>query len=290
MKYQNFAIVFVLIVLPLSLVLSYYIQNKTDTMVLQTTYQTKLDDSTYDAVAAYQINSLNTQRMKGESVQSYVEASISIFFTTLTTNLGMSSASKQKVQNYIPAILFTTYDGYYIYSPTKTPQVAYSLDDGVTVLSKDKEVVYAKEHTPEDTERVSNTTLNTLTEKMSSEINGNYTTNINEANKEYNYMVKPFIYYSAQYKGTGYNFVASYTLDNYITLYGESDKVKTESGESGESTGTFSKSGYLIDPDKITVNGTLLVEAITKKDKSTLATYESNSEPQIKENETFMRQ
>lgn len=79
MKYQNFAIVFVLIVLPLSLVLSYYIQSKTDTMVLQTTYQTKLNDSTYDAVAAYQINSLNTQKVRGESIQNYVEASVNTF-------------------------------------------------------------------------------------------------------------------------------------------------------------------------------------------------------------------
>ena len=156
MKYQNFAIVFVLIVLPLSLVLSYYIQSKTDTMVLQTTYQTKLNDSTYDAVAAYQINSLNTQKVRGESIQNYVEASVNTFFTTLTTNMGMSSASKQKIQNYIPAILFTTYDGYYIYSPTKTPQVAYNKNDGVTVLSKDRDVVYTRKDSPEDTERVEN--------------------------------------------------------------------------------------------------------------------------------------
>ena len=64
MKYQNFAVIFVLIVLPLSLVLSYYIQNQTDTLMLQTTYQTKLNDSTYDAIAAYQLNSMNTERVQ----------------------------------------------------------------------------------------------------------------------------------------------------------------------------------------------------------------------------------
>ena len=114
MKYQNFAVIFVIIVLPLSMVLSYYIQNQTDTLVLQTTYQTKLNDSTYDAIAAYQINSLNTQRVAGESINSYVLASVNTFFTTLATNFGMSSASKHNLQNYVPAILFTTYDGYYI--------------------------------------------------------------------------------------------------------------------------------------------------------------------------------
>ena len=108
MKYQNFAVIFVIIVLPLSMVLSYYIQNQTDTLVLQTTYQTKLNDSTYDAIAAYQINSLNTQRVAGESIKSYVLASVNTFFTTLATNFGMSSASKSRLQNYVPAILFTT--------------------------------------------------------------------------------------------------------------------------------------------------------------------------------------
>ena len=118
MKYQNFAIIFVLLILPISIVLSYYIQTQTDTLVLQTTYQTKLNDSTYDAIAAYQMNSLNTQKVSGESVKSYVLASVNTFFTTLATNLGMSSASKQMILPYVPAILFTTYDGYYIYSPT----------------------------------------------------------------------------------------------------------------------------------------------------------------------------
>ena len=65
MKYQNFAIIFVLLILPISIVLSYYIQTQTDTLVLQTTYQTKLNDSTYDAIAAYQMNSLNTQKVSG---------------------------------------------------------------------------------------------------------------------------------------------------------------------------------------------------------------------------------
>ena len=237
MKYQNFAIVFVLIVLPLSLVLSYYIQSKTDTMVLQTTYQTKLNDSTYDAVAAYQINSLNTQKVRGESIQNYVEASVNTFFTTLTTNMGMSSASKQKIQNYIPAILFTTYDGYYIYSPTKTPQVAYNKNDGVTVLSKDRDVVYTRKDSPEDTERVENTLYNELSNTVGSNIDNPYTiesdlkdtTDPDVPKTVYNYMVKPFIYYSAQYKESNFDFVASYTLDNYLTIYGKSVNVKSDS-------------------------------------------------------------
>ena len=292
MKYQNFAIVFVLIVLPLSLVLSYYIQSKTDTMVLQTTYQTKLNDSTYDAVAAYQINSLNTQKVRGESIQNYVEASVNTFFTTLTTNMGMSSASKQKIQNYIPAILFTTYDGYYIYSPTKTPQVAYNKNDGVTVLSKDRDVVYTRKDSPEDTERVENTLYNELSNTVGSNIDNPYTiesdlkdtTDPDVPKTVYNYMVKPFIYYSAQYKESNFDFVASYTLDNYLTIYGKSVNVKSDSSIGDEN---FSKSGYLIDPSQITISGDLYLEAITKKDNNNSPNAVSNPEPNTQNGKTF---
>lgn len=265
MKYQNFAIIFVIIVLPLSMVLSYYIQNQTDTLILQTTYQTKLNDSTYDAISAYQINSLNTQRTTGESIKSYVLASVNTFFTTLATNFGMSSASKSRLQNYVPAILFTTYDGYYIYSPIKTPQVAIKTSDGVAVTTSEKDVVYAsRASTNEDQYRVDNTTAEDISKKKTATVNkeqsGKLTTDANSAKEEYNYMLKPFIYYSAQYIDDNYNIVASYTLDNYVTLYGTKDSKE------------FTKSGYLIDPSKINLSGTLLVKVLAKQGTPAAAT------------------
>lgn len=260
MKYQNFAIIFVIIVLPLSMVLSYYIQNQTDTLVLQTTYQTKLNDSTYDAISAYQINSLNTQRTTGESIKSYVLASVNTFFTTLATNFGMSSASKSRLQNYVPAILFTTYDGYYIYSPIKTPQVAIKTSDGTAVITSEKDVVYAKSGTGENQYRVSDSTAEEISKYKTATINGRYsgqfTTDASSAKEEYNYMLKPFIYYSAQYADNNYDIVASYTLDNYVTLYGKLNNKE------------FTKSGYLIDPSKINLSGTLLVKVLAKQGTS----------------------
>ena len=226
MKYQHFAIIFVIIILPISFVLSYYIKNQTDTLTLETQYQSKLNDSTYDAISAYQINSLNTQKVSGESVKSYVLASVNTFFTSLLTNLGMSSASRSTIQSYVPAILFTTYDGYYIYSPTKLSKVVNKSDDGTAVLTPEKEVVYEK-----------NGNTETITEDEKNEIssdndysNSKMTTNPNDAKQEYNYMLKPFIYYSARYSNTEgankYDFVASYALDNYLTLYGEKAEDK----------------------------------------------------------------
>ena len=89
-------------------------------------------------------------------------------------------------------------------------------------------------------------------------------------------MVKPFIYYSAQYKESNFDFVASYTLDNYLTIYGKSVNVKSDSSIGDEN---FSKSGYLIDPSQITISGDLYLEAITKKDNNNSPNAVSNPEP-----------
>lgn len=268
MKYQNFAIIFVLLILPISIVLSYYIQTQTDTLVLQTTYQTKLNDSTYDAIAAYQMNSLNTQKVSGESVKSYVLASVNTFFTTLATNLGMSSASKQMILPYVPAILFTTYDGYYIYSPTYMAKVATNPDTGVALLtSGKKENVYLKKG---QNVEASDIETDGVTVKWS---DTKFTINPDDTNVQYetSYMLKPFIYYSSQYKDNDFNFTVSYSLDNYITLYGKKSNNRDEepinanvwkvdtSSTAKAVTEEFTKSGYLIDPSKITISGQLVL-------------------------------
>lgn len=287
MKYQNFAIIFVIIILPISMLLSYYIQNQTDTLTLQANYQTKLNDSTYDAIAAFQMNSLNTQRMVGESVKSYVLASVNTFFTTLATNLGMSSASKHYLLPYIPAILFTTYDGYYIYSPVKGPMIAENPDTGRAMLTEREEVLYIDDaHAPQNYDETIRVTWiksedeqekeKYLKKFISDNLSNNYlTTDSSKARIDYNYMLKPFIYYSAQYKkDNSYDFVASYSLDNYITVYGQRNTTLSQDNGLGEAlTKDFSKSGYLIDTTKIQLSGNLLVKGITRNNG------QSTSEP-----------
>ena len=272
MKYQNFAIIFVLILLPISIVLSYYIQTQTDTLVLQTTYQTKLNDSTYDAIAAYQMNSLNTQRVSGESVKSYVLASVNTFFTTLATNLGMSSASKQMILPYVPAILFTTYDGYYIYSPTYTSKVATNPDDGVALTDKQKRVLYLKKGKKVDSSDFVSDGTNGKKFKEDYD-SSKFTSNPDDSDVQYetSYMLKPFIYYSAQYHdkdSNKFDFTASYSLDNYVTLYGTKELDNRE--DSGVAvTKEFTKSGYLIDPTKISISGNLLLRVVKKNSGET---------------------
>ena len=53
MKLHGLGIIFALIVLPIILVMTYYIQLQVDTLILQKKYDSKLLDSTYDARSAF---------------------------------------------------------------------------------------------------------------------------------------------------------------------------------------------------------------------------------------------
>ena len=55
MKLQHLAIIFIIIILPISLVIGEYIQAQIDTIYIQTGYSKKLQDATYDAMKAFQL-------------------------------------------------------------------------------------------------------------------------------------------------------------------------------------------------------------------------------------------
>lgn len=196
MKLQYLAVIFVIIILPISMVMSSYIQNQIDTITLQTLYKTKLDNSTYDALKAFQINSVNNKYSSiSNSKIRDIEASINTFYNSMKTSM---VSSKEDVQTFIPAILFTLYDGYYIYS---------SYDNIVSVEKNEDETV--KEITT-------------------------------ESSRNYQYGLRPYIYYSCKYNLNGKTIIVNYTLDNEITVYGDFGN------------GYETKSGYLIDPSKVT--------------------------------------
>lgn len=197
MKLQYLAVIFVIIILPISMVMSSYIQNQIDTITLQTLYKTKLDNSTYDALKAFQINSVNNKYSSvSNSKIRDIEASINTFYNSMKTSM---VSSKEDVQSFIPAILFTLYDGYYIYS---------SYDNIVQVEKAQDE-----------------TTIETIK---------------TESTNNYQYGLRPYIYYSCKYNLNGKTIIVNYTLDNEITVY----------GDFGD--GYVTKSGYLIDPTKVT--------------------------------------
>lgn len=117
MKLQHIIIIFVIIIVPISLVLSAYINAHIKTIENQTKYDNILINATYDGVKAFQLNTANNMysTISNSKIRD-IEASVNVFFSSLATNLGASGYSQEELRPYIPAIVFTLYDGYYVYS------------------------------------------------------------------------------------------------------------------------------------------------------------------------------
>lgn len=210
MKLQHLAIIFVIIILPISLVMGEYIQSQIDTIYLQTQYSKKLQDATYDAIRAFQLNTVNNKYSSiSDSKIRDIEASVSTFYNSLATSMGASGYDENELKEYIPALLYTMYDGYYIYSKYY-----------------------------------------------------NYSIN------QYQYGLKPYIYYSCRYiYGNSYDFVVNYTLDNSITIYGKvNGKYVTDSGYviNPNLVGQVQEyaNGDTRYPTKVTYNGTTIEKEI----------------------------
>lgn len=117
MKLQHLAIIFVIIIVPISMVMASYIQNQIDAIKMQTAYDNSLINATYDAVKAFQINTTNNKYSSiSDSKIRDIEASVNTFYNSLLTSTDEYVLSASDLQIYVPALLFTLYDGYYIYS------------------------------------------------------------------------------------------------------------------------------------------------------------------------------
>lgn len=190
MKIQNLAIIFIIIILPISLVLASYTKTRVETLNLQAEYDTKLNSATYDALKAYQVNSL--QNKVGGLANSKIRdinASINTFFNSMQSNFPTLGYTKESIQNYVPAIVYTMYDGYYVYAPFTN-------------------------------------TWNTNTEEAGDKISTEMTDQIKpDTQTKYKdgqelYDLKPYVYYSCRYIRGNIDVVITYSLDNYIQIQG----------------------------------------------------------------------
>ena len=117
MKLQHLAIVFVIIIMPISLIMASYIQNQIDAIEIQTAFDNGLINATYGAVKAFQLNTTNNKYSSiSDSKIRDIEASVNTFYTLLLGSLEDDAYSTNDLQMYVPALLYTLYDGYYIYS------------------------------------------------------------------------------------------------------------------------------------------------------------------------------
>ena len=189
MKLQYLAVIFIIIIMPIVMVLSQYIDYHIDAINLRHTYDTKLLNSTYDSIKAYQLNTVNNaiSDIPAAKIEG-LEAAVNAFFNSLTTNFNYSGYNSGVMKEYVPAVVFTMYDGYYIYSPYENVLTGVPRTDGTDAyVEKGYE-----DHS--DTDDV---------------LHG----------------IKPYIYYSCRYKNKPtdskeFDIVITYTLDNYITIQG----------------------------------------------------------------------
>lgn len=117
MKLQGLAVIAIIIILPMTLILTAYSQNQIKTLELQVEYDSKLKNATYDAVKSFQLNMSNSSTSDlADSKMRDISASVNTFYDSLSSNFNMSGYGRDVLQNYVPAIVYTLYDGYYIYS------------------------------------------------------------------------------------------------------------------------------------------------------------------------------
>ena len=277
MKITNLAVVFVVIAFTIILVVVNYISFQADTLTKQNEYNAKLIDSTKEAIDAFEINTveLNPNYSEtGDSKRRDIRASINTFITSFANNLGISGTSKEGILAYVPAIAYTLYDGYYIYTPARVKQ-AVTDNKGVRVVMTEKlaldntkidgyvynaddegKILYVATAENEDGEYIRGADRIRFTLDSEHAEDGGY-----------NHILKPFVAYSEKataYPGTdNKEVVVNYTLDNYVTVYGNLREVD----------GTWEnikKSGYLTLNDKIKLNvaNTGNINGITYDDKT----------------------
>lgn len=185
MKLQSMTVIFIIIMIPIILVVSYYIGLQINTITMQKNYTVKLQTAAKDSIQALEINTVEWNSASSnlaDSKRRDVLAAINTFTTSLANGMGIGGAGKGRIQTYIPAIVYTMYDGYYMYSAS---------------LMKDQ-----------DTDKDGLT-----------QFNADGTIKSNETSS-YQYILKPYSPYSARYVNGNVDVTVNYTLDNYIRVYG----------------------------------------------------------------------
>lgn len=129
MKLQNLTVIFIIIILPIVLVLSAYIGYEVQTIKKQNMYNNGLVSATHDAIFAFELNTKNdVYYNNAESKRSNIKAAVKTFENSLSNTCNLGLYNNQAIEEYIPAIVFGLYDGFYMYAPTQTQNQEYKHD------------------------------------------------------------------------------------------------------------------------------------------------------------------
>lgn len=157
MKLQNLTVIFIIITIPIILLQSFYISSGLKTIKYQSLYDTGLLTATHDAIYAFELNTTNDAYSdNAETKRNILKSSVKMFEKSLANSCGISAYNTDQIEEYIPAIVFGMYDGFYLYAPSFNTQtgkyehnlknyvyyseklddrtvVSYSLDNHITV-------------------------------------------------------------------------------------------------------------------------------------------------------------
>ncbi len=148
MRIQDLAIIFIIIILPISIVLSVYTQNQIQTVSIQTEYDTRLTAATSDAIKAFQINTINssTSDLSNSKIRD-IEASVETFKDSIKSVFGLNGYTEDEMDSYIPALVYTMYDGFYIYSNYNNQNYTGLNQDGENVYGLKPYISYSARYT-----------------------------------------------------------------------------------------------------------------------------------------------
>lgn len=157
MNLQNLTVIFVIIIIPVVLLVSLYISTGLKTIKYQSLYDSGLLTATHSAISAFELNTTNDAYSdNAETKRNILKSSVKMFEKSLANTCGISSYNVSEIEEYIPAIVFGMYDGFYMYAPSLNPKtkkyehnlknyvyysekldngtvITYSLDNYVTV-------------------------------------------------------------------------------------------------------------------------------------------------------------
>lgn len=118
MKLQNIAIVFVIIIIPISLILSLMLSNGLEAAKRETYYDTALSTATRDGIKALEYNSYASQFLAiADTAVRDAKATVNTFLNSFAMNLGLGDSQLSSLKTYIPAAAYIMYDGFYVYTP-----------------------------------------------------------------------------------------------------------------------------------------------------------------------------
>ncbi len=126
MKLQNLTVIFIIIILPIVIVLSAYVGYEIKTINMQNAYNTGLQTATHDAIFSFEINTKNdAYSNNAENKRSNIKAAVKTFENSLSTACNLDLYNNEAIEEYIPAIVFGLYDGFYMYAPAETQEGKY---------------------------------------------------------------------------------------------------------------------------------------------------------------------